>query len=266
MKYKSLIAASLIAIFLYTAVFAQSTIIGMIIKNANLRSGPSTSYAVVGTVKAGEDVTIVGKDSSSSWYHLDDGHWIAAFLVEVVGTVTPSSTLRATKTPQPALTSISTPIPTTKPTQRPSSTSTPLPEDFILDMSALIGKLMPQVEKVLGEPVDITPFDPGDSVIVTGAGEWRDYQVGKYWFFTVFDAQGKLHSIMLEGGLEDHGYTLADWKLVLPIVGIDTIREPDKTALAAVIWNNLEGNKVDVSAEGISNDSPIWTVQISMLE
>lgn len=50
--------------------------------NANLRSGPGTSFAIAGSVTAGQKLTIVGKDDTGNWLKLSDGKWIAAFLVE----------------------------------------------------------------------------------------------------------------------------------------------------------------------------------------
>lgn len=48
---------------------------------ANLRSGPGTDFAIVGSVAAGQALTIIGRNSASDWYQLGDGAWIAAFLV-----------------------------------------------------------------------------------------------------------------------------------------------------------------------------------------
>jgi hypothetical protein len=50
-------------------------------KGANLRSGPGTTFAVVGGAKAGDPLAIVGKNAAGDWYKLAGGQWIAAFLV-----------------------------------------------------------------------------------------------------------------------------------------------------------------------------------------
>lgn len=89
MRIKALVAASFAALLLYVAVFAQSPISGTVIKNANLRAGPGTNYAVVGTVRAGQAVTITEKNAAGTWFHLDSNKWIASFLVKVKET--PSS-------------------------------------------------------------------------------------------------------------------------------------------------------------------------------
>lgn len=50
-------------------------------RSANLREGPGTSYAVVGSVSAGQRLEIVGRTSAADWYQLASGAWIAGFLV-----------------------------------------------------------------------------------------------------------------------------------------------------------------------------------------
>lgn len=50
-------------------------------KAANLRSGPGTTFKVMGGVKAGDPLDIVGKNAKGDWYKLATGAWIASFLV-----------------------------------------------------------------------------------------------------------------------------------------------------------------------------------------
>jgi uncharacterized protein YraI len=49
---------------------------------ANLRAGPGTGFAKVGSVTKGEIVEIAGCNTKCDWYQLDSGSWIAAFLVK----------------------------------------------------------------------------------------------------------------------------------------------------------------------------------------
>lgn len=51
-------------------------------KNANLRSGPGTNYSLVGQVKMGDQVNPIARNAEGSWFKLDSGAWIAAFLVQ----------------------------------------------------------------------------------------------------------------------------------------------------------------------------------------
>lgn len=74
---------------------------------ANLRSGPGTTYDRVGSVSPGEVLEIVGVTAAGDWYRLNNGAWIAAFLVNgtvgavtVVAAPTPTPTPRPTSTPE----------------------------------------------------------------------------------------------------------------------------------------------------------------------
>lgn len=87
-------------------------------RNSNLRSGPGTNFGIVGRVPAGGTVTIVGENNDGTWLQLDDGSWIAEFLVDPIdpstsnnapddtdsddATPTPSPTPTATLTPAEA--------------------------------------------------------------------------------------------------------------------------------------------------------------------
>lgn len=52
------------------------------VRNANLRAGPGTNYAIVGSVQRADQLDLVGRTGDGSWYQLRDGRWIAAFLVQ----------------------------------------------------------------------------------------------------------------------------------------------------------------------------------------
>jgi uncharacterized protein YraI len=62
--------------------FAQSglTIDAVVLRNANLRAGPGTTYAILGLAKAGAFVTVTGYEGE--WYQLSTGEWIVKFLVK----------------------------------------------------------------------------------------------------------------------------------------------------------------------------------------
>lgn len=50
--------------------------------SANLRGGPGTDYDVVGQTQPGQALAVVARSRAGDWYRLDDGAWIAAFLVD----------------------------------------------------------------------------------------------------------------------------------------------------------------------------------------
>jgi N-acetylmuramoyl-L-alanine amidase len=51
---------------------------------ANLRSGPGSTFTLVGTAQAGQALAVVGRNPAGDWLQLQSGAWIAAFLVDRV--------------------------------------------------------------------------------------------------------------------------------------------------------------------------------------
>ena len=68
---------------------------------ANLRAGPGTNFPVSGDVTVGQPLDIVARTTAGDWYQLEDGNWIAAFLVDNAPTVP-----EAANVPQPVATSV----------------------------------------------------------------------------------------------------------------------------------------------------------------
>lgn len=75
----------------FSVAFGQTATVGIVKRNANLRSGPGTSYTVTGQAAQGQMVNIVGQ--STTWYQLAEGQWIAGFLVNVNSARTPTPTI-----------------------------------------------------------------------------------------------------------------------------------------------------------------------------
>lgn len=111
--------AILLTLILALTVTAQTTTTGTVTRNANLRSGPGTTYAVAGSASAGDPVTIVETNAAGDWYKLDTGTWIAAFLVEL------DANAPAAATP------------------KPSVTATPLPAIAISDLRQYLAQILP---------------------------------------------------------------------------------------------------------------------------
>lgn len=110
-----------------TTIHAQSTLPtnATVVRNANLRAGPGTSFAVVGSAKAGQSVNLVELNAAGDWYRLASGEWIAAFLVTVdTGQPTVDASTTATPLPtQPVTATVTAPTATPAP-----PTATPTPE------------------------------------------------------------------------------------------------------------------------------------------
>lgn len=84
---------------------------------SNIRSGPGTSYPIVGKASAGQRYDIVGRNADSSWWQIaygDKQGWIAASVVKASGPLTQVAVARNIPTPPPPPTS-----PPTKPTSLP---------------------------------------------------------------------------------------------------------------------------------------------------
>ncbi len=112
--------------------------------NANIRSGPGTRYAIVGSAPQGTQLLITGQNEDGSWLQLDSGHWIYAPLVDPTPpriAATPVPTLPPPTPPSPAT---ATPLPVATPTvSSPQSqvlqapTVTALPDTALLYARAL---------------------------------------------------------------------------------------------------------------------------------
>jgi competence protein ComEC len=78
----------------------QATVTGVVIRNANLRAGPGTTYEIVRGARAGDTVEIVGTNEDGGWFYLSSGEWVASFLVgdlseepPLLSSLTPSGTM-----------------------------------------------------------------------------------------------------------------------------------------------------------------------------
>jgi hypothetical protein len=55
-----------------------------VLKNANIRSGPGTSYDIVGKLEANQSVNVTGKVIGKNWFRLGDGTFVFGRLLGVV--------------------------------------------------------------------------------------------------------------------------------------------------------------------------------------
>jgi len=120
----------------------ESTPMGVVRTDLNVRAGPGTQYEVVGRLAANTEVEIVGQNQAGSWWYIvypdtPDGHgWVAADYVPSTNSDTvpvvapPTPTPTPTETPTPVPTATDTPTPTTTPTSVPATaTPSPTPTD-----------------------------------------------------------------------------------------------------------------------------------------
>jgi uncharacterized protein YgiM (DUF1202 family) len=95
---------------------------------ANLRSGPDVSFTLAGQIGAGQRVKVVAQDVSGNWYLLDNGAWIANFLVENAPTDLPVATealIASLPKPGSATTLTTVAATATATTVAPTATATP---------------------------------------------------------------------------------------------------------------------------------------------
>jgi hypothetical protein len=136
----AVLVAGIVVILLAGVVLAQTLVTGTVTRNANLRAGPGTSYAVVGTAAAGATVVIVGENAAGDWYELEDGQWIAAFLVRT-GDAAPSV---ATARP--------TAVATTRPSAVVSNRDWQLYNSQISESVVTMGSALEQMSALMGTP------------------------------------------------------------------------------------------------------------------
>jgi hypothetical protein len=82
---------------------------------SNLRAGPGTDYAIVGSADAGVTLDVVGQNSDGTWLALANGTWIAVFLVDNIPEDLPVVEPTATPSPSPAASVVLTPTVTPTP-------------------------------------------------------------------------------------------------------------------------------------------------------
>ena len=220
--------------------------------DANLRSGPGTTFSRVGTAQVGEQVVIVGRNAEGDWYVLDSGAWIAAFLVNNVASGVP--VLLASSVDSGMNASVT------------SSLATPTPGLFVLDFTQWIGKSRNDAESILGQPTTVIEMDPNDLESLPFGGTSNDYLVNGFWVTGDFDRQGILRSLWMSDTPNSiMGYQIPrdEWKKVLAAVGLPTNQLPDVDAPMGMHWNNLAGFKVRLVAlpEG---DEVIWWLIVVM--
>ncbi len=63
--------------------------------NGNLRAGPGTTFAIAGTVKAGQSIQITGRTKANDWFVTPDNKWINKVLLTAIPTVPEAANIPA---------------------------------------------------------------------------------------------------------------------------------------------------------------------------
>jgi uncharacterized protein YgiM (DUF1202 family) len=149
-------------------------------RNSNLRSGPGTEYPVTGSVRKGDAVTVVDQNSNRTWYKLDNGKWIAAFLVDPIqnnnrennnsgNNNSGSNSGNGDQNSSGEATPSQTPSPTLGPTETPTETPTPPAEQgsgnsYVLAVSSIGAGAQGAINSLSDLVGNAQPLTP----------EWRD--------------------------------------------------------------------------------------------
>ena len=84
---------------------------GTVNRSANLRAGPGTTYAIVGTVRSGQLLNLIGRNADGAWVQIEGGAWIAAFLVNGATATQPAAPSPTAPGPNPTVPPVATPRP-----------------------------------------------------------------------------------------------------------------------------------------------------------
>lgn len=102
--------------------------------SANLRSGPGTTFDIVGELGPDAPVQVVARNEDASWFLLSGGQWIAGFLLTVQPADAPVATdeliaiLNGEATATPVATESATPEATTEAPAEATPAATPVPD------------------------------------------------------------------------------------------------------------------------------------------
>lgn len=113
---------------------------GRAVADSTLRAGPGEDFAEAGTLKAGEEVTIVGKSRSLEWLLVEvggqDPRWARRSAIDPLDTLDLVPSRDVTPTPGP--TSTNTPEPSPSPSPSVSPSPSPNSPDFVPTNAVLI--------------------------------------------------------------------------------------------------------------------------------
>lgn len=162
--------------------------------------------------------------------------------------------LLPTFTPRPPTTATPVPAPTLPPTATPAPTRPPL----IIDVPAILGHHLAEVEPQFGQPVATTPIGPGSLQSIPEGGETRMYESGKFVVTLAGDTGGIVRWVSVEG-LDKENYPLRDHRILLQRLNLDPPGEPNRKAAAAVHWDNAGGLYIGIFS---AVDRPINMVNV----
>ncbi len=143
--------------------------------DANLRSGPGTTFETIGGTVTGQEITIVGRNADSSWLRLDNGGWVFAALVanlpdlNTVPVVNPDGTPAEPSAAAPAAETPAAGLGTLLPTP------TPLPAAGNTELASYIDAALGLVSQfdVVQTSIDSLLAEANNNGALVGDSSWR---------------------------------------------------------------------------------------------
>ena len=106
---------------------------------------------------------------------------------------------------------------------------------------------------MLGQPVDAFDWYAGDIAQLLLGGSERDYAVGNYQVWVLFNPQGIAQGIMVQIGLSNNGYGLDQWPVILSRFGFGYTKAPDVKSAMSLRWRNSNGYSIYMSGLPVDN-------------
>lgn len=145
----------------------------------------------------------------------------------------------------------------------PSPSPATRPANFVLDLPALIGLGLLDVNARLGEPELVTNMSPGTVKAFKGPSVARTYHYKNFALDALSDRAGHLRSLQVVGGLQEEGYRIGDWPKAFARFGLPSdLPDPDLDAPIRYVWNDVNGLVVEVMQWGAQTDSAIWSILV----
>ena len=117
------------------------TIKGKVVADTTLRAGPGDNYPESGILKAGTEVTVLGKDKAIDWLLVDSAQgqrWAKRTAIDPLDSLDLVPVRDVTPTPAPTQEPTSTTIPSPSPSASTSPTANPNAPDFVPTNAVLI--------------------------------------------------------------------------------------------------------------------------------
>lgn len=95
--------------------------------DANLRSGPGTTFPIIGGTVTGQAINIVARNEAGDWFLLDNGGWVASFLVANPPNIVDVPVFDPNAPPPAAPVTAPAPVTETVPVTAPATVTTTAP-------------------------------------------------------------------------------------------------------------------------------------------